>query len=189
MGAPEAKERKKLLSRKTILIIIVIAVLIVAGTGVGLLKASEKPDFCAKCHNMEPYYASWNDSNLLANGHEQAGVTCHDCHQESLFAKMNEGLKYITGDYQIPMEKHNFGTKEMCFQCHSSAGTGSPKGDTFDTATSKTAFEEGNPHANHNGVLDCNECHNMHRQSEVMCVECHEFSWYNDLDSSWNTSL
>lgn len=185
MSEQEDKKQKKLLNVKTILIIIAALIIVGGGIGAGLIKASEKPAFCANCHNMKTYYTSWNNSNLLANGHKKADVTCHDCHQESISAKMNEGLKYIIGDYKTPMEKHNFGTKKMCLECHSSAGTGSPKGDTFETATSKTAFAEGNPHANHNGVQDCNKCHSMHRQSKVMCAECHQFGWYNDLDSSW----
>ncbi|NLW91462.1 MAG: cytochrome c3 family protein [Syntrophomonadaceae bacterium] len=185
MSDLEDKERKKFLTGKTVLIVIAVLIIVGGGIGAGLFKASEKPAFCASCHNMESYYTSWIDSNLLANKHEKADVTCHDCHQASISAKINEGLKYITGDYKTPMEKHNFGTREMCFQCHSDAGTGSPKGDTFDTATSETAFAESNPHANHNGVQDCNMCHSMHQQSEIMCVQCHEFSWYSDLDSSW----
>ncbi len=173
-------------TKKTIVIIIAVLLVVGAATGAVLLKASQKPAFCASCHNMEPYYTSWVNSDLLANGHEKAGVTCHDCHQESIQAKMSEGVKYITGDYKTPLEKRNFGTREMCLECHSDAGTGTPKGDTFETAASKTDFEESNPHANHNGNLDCNECHSMHQQSTVMCVQCHEFNWFEDLDSSWD---
>jgi hypothetical protein len=50
----------------------------------------------------------------------------------------------------------------------------------------KTNFKESNPHDSHNGEQDCNVCHSMHGKSKVMCSQCHQFSWMNDLDASWN---
>lgn len=184
----ENGEQKGKKTKKIILIIIAALIIIGGGTGVGVLKASEKPAFCAACHNMKPYYTSWNDSNLLANKHAKANVTCHECHQESIPAKMNEGVKYITGNYKTPLDKRNFGTREMCLKCHSSSGTGSPKGETFETAQTKTAFDESNPHDSHNGEQDCNLCHSMHQKSEVMCSQCHQFNWMSDLDESWKSN-
>jgi hypothetical protein len=185
VGEQMKKGSKRSSTGKTVIIIIAVLLIIGSATGAALLKASQKPSFCTSCHNMKPYYTSWASSDLLANKHEKAGVTCHDCHKESLSAQMSEGVKYVTGDYKTPMKKRNFGTREMCFECHSDKGNGAPKGDTFETVTSKTAFEEENPHSNHNGDMECNECHSMHRQSKVMCAQCHQFNWFEKLDSSW----
>ena len=171
---PGKKGWKKVFNKKVILIVIAGLVIIGSGTGVGLLKASEKPAFCATCHNMKSYYTSWKDSNLLANKHEKAGVTCHECHQASIPAKINEGVKYVTGDYETPLQKRDYGTRDFCLKCHD-----------FDKVKSKTNFEETNPHDLHNGEQDCNLCHNMHRQSKPMCAECHTFDWMNKLDESW----
>lgn len=171
---PGKKKRKKFFTKKVILMMIAAFIVIVGGTGIGLVKASEKPAFCSACHNMESYYASYEDKGLLANKHAKAGVTCHDCHQDGIGKKMEEGVKYVTGNYENPLEKRDFGTREFCLQCHD-----------FDEVKSKTNFEESNPHDSHNGEQDCNTCHSMHQESKVMCLDCHTFEWTDDLDESW----
>lgn len=161
-------------SKKIILIVIAALIIVAGGTGVGVLKASEKPSFCASCHVMKTYYASWSEGQLLAKKHAEAGVTCHQCHEESIGAKMNEGVKYITGNYQTPLKKRDFGKREFCLQCHD-----------FDKVKRATNFEESNPHDSHNGEQDCNVCHNMHRKSKVMCSQCHQFEWMQNLGEEW----
>jgi hypothetical protein len=172
----EHDHRKKLTTKRIILILEAAIVVIGGGIGAGLLRASEKPSFCKYCHIMVPYYNSWKDSDLLAHKHEKANVTCHECHQESIPEKINEGVKYVTGDYQNPLPKENYGTRAFCLKCHN-----------FNEVKSKTNFAESNPHDSHNGEQECNVCHNMHRQSRVMCVDCHIFKWMNNLDKSWKS--
>jgi len=171
------KGKNKITPANVVLIAVALIEVVAGSAGAFLLKASEKPSFCASCHNMKPYYASWAKSSLLANKHAQAGVTCHDCHQESLTDKMGEGVKYVTGNYESPMQKRNIGTREFCLKCHD-----------FDKIKTQTDFSESNPHDSHNGQQDCNLCHNMHRQSKVMCSQCHNFDWINKLDESWTKS-
>jgi nitrate/TMAO reductase-like tetraheme cytochrome c subunit len=172
-GEP-GKKRKKKFTKKTILIIMGVILIVGFGGGAGLIKASDNPAFCAACHNMEKYYASYDEEGLLANKHADAGVTCHDCHQDSMGKKIEEGVKYVTGDYETPMEKRDFGTREFCLDCHD-----------FDEVKSKTDFEQSNPHDSHNGEQECNTCHNMHQESQVMCEECHTFDWTEELDEGW----
>lgn len=166
--------RKRFFSKKKILLIA--AMVLLAGTagGIFMVKASDKPAFCSSCHIMKPYYASWHDSKLLAKKHADADVKCHDCHEASMAAQAEEGIKYISGNYKNPLEKRSF-SQEMCLKCHQD----------FAAIQAKTDFEESNPHDSHNGKQECNVCHSMHRESELMCAQCHVFTWSQELDESW----
>lgn len=175
--------RERLFNKKTLVIIAIAIVVIGAGGGMFLVKASDSPAFCATCHIMKPYYESWNQGNLLAHKHA-AKVTCHQCHESSISTQVQEGIKFITGDYNTPIDKLQV-SKEFCLKCHSDSGIGTPKGATFEEAMTKTAFTESNPHDSHNGEQDCTVCHSMHEQSKPMCSECHQFNWIQNLDSGW----
>lgn len=165
---------KHFFSKKKILL--AAAIVLLAGTagGLFLVKAGDNPAFCSSCHIMKPYYESWHDSNLLAQKHADAGVTCHDCHEASVATQAEEGIKYITGSYKNPLDKRTF-SKQMCLDCH----------DDFAEIQAKTNFEESNPHDSHNGNQECNVCHSMHQESELMCSQCHVFTWSLELDDSW----
>jgi nitrate/TMAO reductase-like tetraheme cytochrome c subunit len=166
--------KEKYLNKKAILIFICLVIVIITGAGAGLVKTSDNPAFCSVCHIMKPYYESWKSGDLLANKHASAGITCHQCHESSISVQAEEGIKFVTGDYKDPLDKRDFGTREFCLECHN-----------FDEVKAATNFEESNPHDNHNGKQECNTCHSMHQQSNLMCSNCHEFSWMNDLNGSW----
>lgn len=174
----ESKQKKnmkeKLLQKKVIIPLIILAAIIIGCSGI-LFAVSDKPAFCSTCHIMKPYYQSYSEGDLLAYKHAAGGVdNCHDCHEEDLATKVNEGIKYVTGDYKTPLDKRNFATKQFCLECHD-----------FNKIKAATAFEESNPHDSHNGEQQCYECHSMHGQSKVMCSQCHSFDWMSELDGSW----
>lgn len=167
---------KRFFHKKAILMIVLIVAVMGAGGTAFMVKASENPAFCTTCHIMQPYYDSYHDSALLANKHAQADLVCHDCHESSITIQAEEGFKFITGDYQLPLEKRQV-TKGFCLECH----------EDFETAViAATNFEESNPHDSHNGEMECNVCHTMHQPSEVYCAQCHEFNWMDELDNGWN---
>lgn len=166
--------RNRFFTKKVILIMVAIVLLLGAAVGVLIVKASDKPAFCTSCHIMKPYYESWHDSNLLAKKHADADITCHDCHEASISIQAEEGIKYISGNYKTPLEKRSF-PQEMCLNCHND----------FAAIQTKTEFEESNPHDSHNGNQECNVCHSMHQESELMCAQCHMFTWSQELDDSW----
>ena len=166
--------KKKFFSKKVIFVLIVGFIILAGGTGIGVIKATDNPKLCAVCHNMDSYYDSYAEKGLLANKHAEEGVTCHDCHTEPLSESVHKGVKYVTGDYEDPLEKRDFGTREFCTECHA-----------FDEVKETTDFAEGNPHSSHNGDQECSTCHSMHQPSEVMCQECHTFEWMDELDESW----
>lgn len=165
---------KKVCNKRVVFISLALVIVIGVGVGVGLVKASNNPAFCNTCHLMKPYYDSWHSSSLLANKHAQEGVTCHDCHESSISVQAEEGLKFITGNYKTPIEQRKF-PRDFCLKCHD-----------FEKVKAKTNFKESNPHDSHNGEQECNVCHSMHRQSQVMCAQCHLFDWMNNLDASWS---
>lgn len=165
--------REKLFNKKTILLLVLIGVVIGAGGGFYMLNASDDPAFCSSCHIMEPYYESWNDSNLLANKHAAEGEECHDCHEPDFVTQVEEGIKYVTGSYEDPLKKREF-SKESCLECHD-----------YESVKAATDYGDSNPHDSHNGEMECYTCHNMHQKSEVMCAQCHYFDWIEELDDSW----
>lgn len=168
-NSTEQKPKKKLTRKKILIILLCVLVFFVAG-GIAVVKASDNPAFCSTfCHNMKPMYNSYKHSNLLANAHAKAGVVCHDCHQDSLSVKAQEGVKYITSNYENPMKTRKF-SKNMCLKCHN-----------YKKVIAKTNFKESNPHQSHNGELECNKCHKMHEPSTVYCSKCHSFGWMNNL--------
>lgn len=168
----EKKPRKRLFKRLSTKQIIILLLFVLAFFGLGgmaVLKASDNPAFCSICHNMQPMYNSYKHSNLLANSHAKAGIKCHDCHQVSLKVEAQEGVKYVTGNYEKPMKTRKF-SKDMCLKCHN-----------YKKVIAKTNFEESNPHQSHNGQLECNKCHKMHQPSSVYCSKCHEFKWMDEV--------
>ncbi len=162
---------------RTILIVALLAVVLASGTALGLVKASENPSFCTACHIMEPYYQSWDNSCLLAHVHAEEGLTCHECHDESLGAKAQEGFKYVTGDYEEPLPQLDF-SREDCLECHTD----------FEEVMVSTDHGGGeNPHDSpHWEDMECTMCHSMHGQSQVYCTQCHDFEWAEYLGENWN---
>jgi len=180
----EKSFRQRFLNKRTILVVLIAAVIIVTGVAAGLLKASENPSFCATCHIVEPYYLSWKDSSLLDHKHAEEDITCQQCHERSIPEKAMEGLNYIIGNYEVPLEGGPEEMRQFCLECHSVDGQGS----SWEEIVAATDFEESNPHDSHHGDLECNVCHNMHEPSYVFCSQCHIFDWIDDLDKEvWTT--
>lgn len=48
--------RERFLNKRVILIVIAVVLVLGAGTGAALVKASDNPAFCSTCHIMKPYY-------------------------------------------------------------------------------------------------------------------------------------
>jgi len=162
--------------RAKALLIVITALIVLGLAGVlALLHISKSPAFCSSCHIIKPYYESWKSGNLLASKHAAQGVECLDCHQKTYLEKAKEGLNYITGNYTNPLKPITFPWAQ-CQECHKK---------DFDRVKVATNFEQSNPHDSHLGEIDCTLCHKMHRQSEVYCAQCHEFTWFKALDSNW----
>lgn len=172
--------KERFLIKKVLLITFIALIVLGVGGTAGIVKASDNPAFCTLCHNMQPYYDSWKNSDLLANKHAAAGVKCHDCHESSISVQAEEGFKYITGDYKTPLDKRKF-SNDFCLKCHSDLNSIKAKTNFTDPNPHSSA----NPHTAHTGELDCTKCHSMHQSSQLYCTQCHIFKWVKDLPSYW----
>lgn len=187
----ELKKSKRKEKSKVKLMVIIFIVLVIIGLAgfFGVTKASDNPKFCTICHNMQSYYDSYADSTLLANVHAESDEidNCHTCHEPSIKEQVSEGVKYITGSYEDPLETRDWGN-EFCLACHD---------DFFETAVEATAYSVTvniggemtevplqNPHENHNELV-CSDCHRMHQKGTILCMECHDFTWFDDVDKDW----
>jgi nitrate/TMAO reductase-like tetraheme cytochrome c subunit len=154
----------------------VFAAIGVAGA-VGVIQVSHKPPFCKICHNMAPYYESWKEGALLAKKHADASLVCHDCHLPSIVLQVEEGIKFVTGNYKNPLDKRDMGNA-FCLDCHD-----------FDEVKVKIleSIVVANPHESHYGDMNCSICHRMHERSELLCAQCHREQWAKDIlkDEGW----
>lgn len=176
---PDDKQKKKKLfktKKAKVLGIITIILFIICILGAVFFGfVYDSPKFCTVCHNMQPYYDTYSDSDFLVHAHatnEEEELVCHDCHHATIEEQANELIMYVTGDYYDPLYQRKF-DDEFCLKCHD-----------FEEVKELTAFEEGNPHDNHND-LDCNVCHKMHTESEVYCMNCHDFEWFEEVDGAY----
>ena len=80
----------------------------------------------------------------LFEKHTDFGLACMTCHDEAPAAKA------------VPTT--------VCLSCH---------GSNDDLADLTDGKGSSNPHASHNGPLDCDKCHNVHKPSVNFCQECH----------------
>ncbi len=87
-------------------------------------------------------------NDFLADRHAKKGFKCDTCHTEGNKIKQ-------AGDYDV------------CVTCH---------GD-YEAMIKKTQNPkyEVNPHAQHEGVLPCTECHKGHKQGVNYCGQCHSY--------------
>jgi nitrate/TMAO reductase-like tetraheme cytochrome c subunit len=140
----ERKRRRWPIRRLLLLDVALIAVLVVlAGWA---LNYTSQPSFCSSCHPIEPFRVSWEGSS-----HEQAGVSCTDCHFEpGAFGYMSGKLysvmklvQWVGGQYDEKPEAHRTVVAGSCRHCHEAP-----------TATFL-------PHASHadKANLACVECH------------------------------
>jgi hypothetical protein len=160
---------------------IVVGVVVVAGSvgGVALWNYHDQPQFCSTfCHIMEPYVASWLDSDFSAHAHGEEEIACLDCHEPTIEEQLQEVKAYVTGDYVIPLEERKF-SQEWCLRCHEHASYADLAERTKDYTIDG---ELQNPHDPHAGVetvshepYNCSNCHKMHRESPGVdfCYECH----------------
>lgn len=67
-----------------------------------------------------------------------------------------------------PKSVNGFVTKDQCLKCHG----------PYDKLAKQTANLEPNPHFNHMGAVNCEDCHKANgpvNKPELMCNSCHQF--------------
>ena len=89
------------------------------------------------------------DGKFLADRHVERGLQCDACHEPDMKIKMNGDL-------------------EACTSCH---------GDYTAMIKRTEGRYETNPHAQHEGLLPCTECHKGHKPGVNYCGGCHNFEY------------
>lgn len=110
---------------------------------------SLNPVSCVKCHVIEPYYYTWQNS-------PHAAISCDKCHVEpgqsivtTKLQRAKEWFVYKTGDVQLPIQGSRDISSETCLQCHSKNRVITPNSDV------RSDF-----HAEHLGYgTSCVDCH------------------------------
>ena len=135
--------------------IITAAVLIVIGlASMGLIwvrDSSRRPEYCAQCHLMDPYYSSWESSDYLVHEHAKFATPCQTCHPRTIGDSLGEIVIYGRGEYEAPLKEQEHPMEE-CFQCHEHG--------SYEEINERTKDLEINPHSKE---IECYLCHEMHR--------------------------
>lgn len=134
---------------------------------------------CASCHVMEQYATSLTDSTLLASAHANRDVGCVDCHEYGLEQQLNDTIAYLTSDYVEPFPRTR-PANETCFACHEHGSYDQLARRTADLGVTdpQAKGNDANPHQPpHYTDLECHSCHRMHRESTLLCWECHSYDY------------
>ena len=159
------KPRWGLISIYANIAVAVIALLYGTGSYIEHLSDTD-PQFCASCHIMQPYVNSYLTGSNLDHVHEEAGVTCKECHDYGLSAEVRSAFDYFTGNYEVTssgsLPPMKFGDS-LCTKCHVSE----------QHVAQLTDFLAENPHDSHMGYLACSTCHVSHGPQIDYCGQCH----------------
>jgi nitrate/TMAO reductase-like tetraheme cytochrome c subunit len=176
--AEQPKPRKRRLRRRWIALIVVAAAIVVLVIAAFITAHfTSRSSFCDSCHEMKPYYASWQTSS-------HATAECRDCHippgfvayvQTKLFS-FREIWVHITNGAEAPLAVTREIPNGSCLRCHRN-GPGATPGDV---TLGNASFS----HQAHQGQL-CITCHLrlVHRDvnppyykspaAMSSCLECH----------------
>ncbi|MCL1799649.1 MAG: cytochrome c3 family protein [Eggerthellaceae bacterium] len=184
--------------------LVVLGVLALAfiAAGAGFWIWHEQPSFCsAICHTpMDPYGRTYEFSSgapgedkwgnevpdagaMMVVTHKEAGEDCMACHVPSLGEQITEGLTWITGNYEYPLNERNLKNlveargipaDEFCLndRCHHVTADGAAL-QTRDDLFAMTDEYTRNPHKPQHGENECGLCHKAHRASVNYCSQCH----------------
>ncbi|WP_172136414.1 cytochrome c3 family protein [Adlercreutzia sp. ZJ473] len=190
---PSEKKRKR-----AITLGVVAAVIIVAGAGFWVWH--EQPSFCnAICHapqdpinetydgvSGEAGFDKWGNpvedmGDLLVVQHKEAAdATCLSCHVPTIGQQVTEGMLWVSGNYQYPLDERSLtdlnhylqAEDESAFcmndSCHNMTRD--------DLARATSSYGKRNPHVTEvkHTEMECSDCHKSHRQSVNACSRCHD---------------
>ena len=139
-----------------------------------------------------------NTSGMMVVVHKEEEVDCLGCHVPTIGEQLTEGAHWISGNYDYPLTERTLkdlvsarnlkSSDEFCLNdsCHHVAADGSPI-NTRDDLIAATSNLARNVHLGQHGVYQCDDCHNSHSVSTVLCTQCHSDvvlpeGWLSDAD-------
>jgi nitrate/TMAO reductase-like tetraheme cytochrome c subunit len=184
-GKPRKKRRRRWVMALSIVAGVIVILIIAAFVTAHYTSASS---FCDTCHEMDPYYTSWQHST-------HASAECRDCHIppgfipyiETKLGSFREIWVHISGKPEAPLAVTREIPNSSCLRCHSDP----PQDPSLPTVTFS--------HAGHAGI-DCISCHVrlVHRTvnppeyvdpaAMSSCLECHNGSIAPDNCSYCHTA-
>jgi hypothetical protein len=92
--------------------------------------------------------ASWSSGAFLDNLHGKAMISCGGCHGKNV-PKADDTVE-----------------NSRCLSCHGPMDKLAERSEPRD-------FKDRNPHKSHLGEIACTVCHRAHKESKVLCLDCH----------------
>jgi nitrate/TMAO reductase-like tetraheme cytochrome c subunit len=198
------RKRRRLRGRWIALIVVAAVIVVLVVAAFVTAHYTSKSSFCDTCHEMDPYYVSWQ-----ASSHGTA--ECRDCHIppgplkyiETKLYSFREVYVHIRGVSDAPLSVTREIPNDSCFRCHSLPGAIDLGTVTFEHTThdgqncitchvrvvhrSVTPPEYQNPGGMsvcltcHNGTVApsaCSTCHTPGHEPRGECSSCHNTeSW------------
>jgi nitrate/TMAO reductase-like tetraheme cytochrome c subunit len=118
---PEQPPKRRRLRRRWIALIVVASILVVLVVAAFITAHyTSRSSFCDTCHEMDPYYTSWQASS-------HATAECKDCHippgvipyVETKLASFREVWVHLTGGAEAPLAVTREIPSSSCRRCHS----------------------------------------------------------------------
>jgi nitrate/TMAO reductase-like tetraheme cytochrome c subunit len=143
--APPPRRRQTARSHSRITASVAIVVLLLAVAFVGVALYTDQPQFCATCHEMQPFHSAWTTGSHKDVGcvvcHVDPGYPARFAHK---FAALSEVRAHFTGDTKFPRPAAPDITSARCTPCH---------GDMPEITSN------GFPHGKHVSKGTCAGCH------------------------------
>lgn len=175
-------------------LIVVVVLLLAAGSGVEAAHLENRDSFCASCHSEpESTYVNRSVASApvdLASFHTAKGVRCIDCHSgkglggriSALTLGARDLTHYMTGNYTQPAPQTRPITDAQCTKCHEDVLSVQSFNNHFHELLPK--WQELSPNAA--TCVSCHESHVTDGSSDVaflnesrttqVCQACHTFA-------------
>lgn len=144
----------------------------------------QQPGFCSTCHTpMTSYVQGYHggDETLMITSHAKGKKTvrCLDCHKQTLKEDITKAVYWLTGNYEYPLKKREFGTRAFCLAsgCHDEKEIVKKAKDTNRMARAINVTGDAveyNQHDPRHGKQACYRCHSVHGKSVLLCNQCHK---------------
>lgn len=179
-------------NKKSLFVVLGIIIIIFFFFSLAMVQDSQSPEFCAKCHVIQPYYLTWQNS-------AHSNTSCVQCHVEPgtgfiavKLRNLKELYAYMFKDVTLPIEGTREISSEACLQCHSPNRVITPSKDLqiphSEHLNYGTSCADCHPDVAHAGIRAMNTFkvtdevltqfaslgHEEYALTKTGCLECHD---------------